>query len=99
VSALRRETVVAAVVAVDPDLETERLIEEKADASTARERAIWLETAEKKEEAIAETVEEAVVAEVLLSREESESPSVQIQVGSETIPATPARWTITEKIE
>lgn len=98
-SALRRETVVAAVVAVDPDLETERLIEEKVDASTARERAIWLETAEKKEEAIAETVEEAVVAEVHLSREESESPLVQIQAGSETIPATPARWTITEKIE
>ena len=87
------------MVAVDPDLETERLIEEKVDASTARERAIWLETAEKKEEAIAETVEEAVVAEVHLSREESESPLVQIQVGSETIPATPARWTITEKIE
>jgi len=92
--------VVAAAVAVDPDQETERSIEEKADASTARERAIWPETAERKAEATAETVEEVeVVAEVLPSREESEYPSAQIQAGSEMIPATPVRWTKTEKIE
>lgn len=90
---------VVAVVAADLDLETERSIEEKADASTARERAIWPETAERKAEATAETAEEAVVAELPLTREESECPSAQIQAGSETTPATPVRWTGTEKIE
>ena len=85
---------------VGPDQETERSIEEKADASSARERAMWLETAEKKAEATAETVEEVeVVVEVLPSRGESEYPSAQIQAGSEMIPATPVRWIETEKIE
>jgi len=97
---IRETAAVAAVVAADPDLETEKSIEERADASTARERATWLETAERKAEATAETAEEAEVeAEEIPSKGESESLSAQIQAGSEMTPATPVRWTKIEKIE
>ena len=103
-SAQKEEWMAAAAVAVaaeEADLETEKSTEERADASTAKERDILLETAAKKAEAIAEIVEETLVEEEeeTLSRVESEFPSAQIQAGLETTLATKARWTKIEKTE
>ena len=100
-SAPTREWAVVAAVAEEADLETEKSIEEKADASTARERDISPETVAKKAEAIAEIAEETLEEEEeeIPTRVESEFLSALIQAGMEMIPATPARWTKIDKRE
>ena len=81
----------------EADLGTERSTEERVDASNARERVMWQETAERIPEAIAEIVEEAEVE--TQSREELEFLSAQIQAGLTTNLATLASRTEIEKRE
>ena len=92
-SAQTKEWVV--VAAEEVDLETEKSTEERADASTAKERDISPETAARKAEATAESAEETLEEEEeeIPSKVESEFLSAQIQAGMETIPVTPARRT------
>lgn len=71
-NAQRREWVVAEEAEIEADLETERSIEERVDALSAKERAISLETAERTKEEEVET--------------ESEFLSALIQAGSEMTP-------------
>ena len=80
----------------EADPETERWTEERAGASTARERDISPETARRREETAAlsasETAatEEAAEEEALAARE-SPSPSVQTPAGTDMNLAPPAR--------